>query len=713
MRTRPWSRNGARASNLAAFCFGVGFDRLSGSSQPVTRLITFELLSERSLVQVDAFWILGLAHPHSLSVGFYSRFFGIGVRGGLRLSPRLALSILLALATLSIDPLSSAQSSSAHAIRLQVDLSDGPRNIYHARLNIPAKAGKMTLVFPEWIPGNHRPSGPIAALAGIHMEASGKPLTWQRDDIDMYAFHVVVPEATHTIDVSLDAITTNDSAGGNGPAASSNLLDLNWNTVVLYPQGVDSDKVQVAGSVKLPPGWKFGTALVSIHASGDEVEFSPVSLTTLVDSPLIAGLHYKRIELTSASDQPLHVMDVVADNETDLAMTPEDLAAYRKLVAETGALFGARHYRQYHFLYTLSDQVGGHGLEHHESNDSAAAERTLLDPDWHLLYAGLLPHEFAHSWNGKYRRPAGLATRNYQEPMIGNLLWVYEGLTDYLGNLLAERSGLLSPEQYRESLALTAASLDHRAGRSWRPLEDTARSVQVLRLAGPQWLSWRRGLDYYPEGELIWLEVDSIIREQTHGQRSLDDFCRRFEGGQSGPPMVVPYTFDDIVHTLNDVAPYDWATLLRERVSATSTHAPLGGIEREGWKLVYNDQPNAFSKAAEKLEKSADFSYSLGFSVTKEGKLTDVIVGSPAYQAGIGPGMTLIAVNGQKWKPRIIRAAIKAAQGSPAPIELLVENAEFFQTFSVSYHEGEKNPHLERIAGQPDLLSTLLTPLAK
>ena len=629
------------------------------------------------------------------------------------MSPRLALSILLALATLSNDPLSSAQSSSSQSIRLQVDLTDGPRNIYHARLNIPAKPGKMTLVFPQWIPGNHRPSGPIAALTGIQMEASGKPLTWQRDDIDMYAFHVVVPEGTHTIDVSLDSITTNDSAGGNGPAASSNLLDLNWNAVVLYPQGADSDKVQFAPSVKLPPGWKFGTALVSTHASGDEVEFSPVSLTTLVDSPLIAGRHYKRIELTTASDQPVHVMDVVADNETDLAMTPEDLAAYRKLVAETGALFGARHYRQYHFLYTLSDQVGGHGLEHHESNDSAAAERTLLDPDWHLLYAGLLPHEFVHSWNGKYRRPAGLATRNYQEPMVGNLLWVYEGLTDYLGNLLAERSGLLSPEQYRESLALTAASLDHRTGRSWRPLEDTARSVQILRLTGPQWLSWRRGLDYYPEGELIWLEVDSIIREQSHGQRSLDDFCRRFEGGQSGPPLVVPYTFDDIVRTLNDVAPYDWATLLRDRVSATSNHAPIGGIEREGWKLVYNDQPNAFDKALEKLEKSADFSYSLGFSVTKDGKLTDVIVGSPAYQAGLGPGMTLIAVNGQKWKPRIIRAAIKAAQGSPAPIELLVENAEFFQTFSVSYHDGEKNPHLERVAGQSDLLSTLLAPLAK
>jgi predicted metalloprotease with PDZ domain len=600
------------------------------------------------------------------------------------------------------------------SIRLSVDLTDAPRNIYHAKLNIPAKAGAMTLVFPKWIPGNHRPSGPIAALTGMRMEADGQPLVWRRDDVDMYAFHVTVPEAAHSIDVSLDAITSSDSAGGGGPAASSNLLDLNWNAVVLYPQGADSDAVEFVPSVKLPPGWKFGTALVATHSSGDEVEFAPVSLTTLVDSPLIAGLHYRRIELTAPPGTPAHEMDMVADSEADLEMKPEDLAAYKKLVAETGALFGARHYRQYHFLYTLSDQVGGHGLEHHESNDSAAAERTLLDPDLHMLYADLVPHEFAHSWNGKYRRPAGLATRNYQEPMIGDLLWVYEGLTDYLGNLLAERSGLLSPEQYREALALTAASLDHRSGRTWRPLEDTARSVQILRmLTAPEWLSWRRGLDYYPEGQLIWLEVDAIIRQQTHGQRSLDDFCRRFHGGQSGPPMVVPYTFDDVVRTLNEIAPYDWASLLKERVGATSTHAPLGGIERDGWKLVYNDQPNVFTKAAEKLAKFADFSYSLGFTVAEDGKLDDVIVGSPAYQAGIGPGMKLVAVNGRKWTPAVLHAALKTAQESTGTIDLLVENAQFFQTYSIAYHEGDRNPHLERVSSAPDVLNVLLTPLTR
>jgi predicted metalloprotease with PDZ domain len=609
-----------------------------------------------------------------------------------------------------------AQSLSAQAIRLHVDLTDAPRNIYHAHLEIPAHAGEMALVFPKFIPGNHRPSGPIGALTGIRMEAAGRPLPWQRDSVESYEFHVSVPAGVNTLDVALDAITTQDSAGSGGPAASSNILDLNWNAVVLYPKGARSDDVNFVASVTLPAGWRFGTALPVTRSTGDDVEFAPVSLTTLVDSPLIAGVHYRRIELTKPEltkhgETPVHAMDLVADAEADLAMTPQDLAAYQKLVAETGELFGARHYRHYDFLLTLSDQVGGHGLEHHESNDSAAAERTLLDPDLHMLYADLVPHEFVHSWNGKYRRPAGLATPNYQEPMVGDLLWVYEGLTQYLGTLLAERSGLWTDEQYRESLALTAAELDHEPGRTWRPLEDTARSVQMLRFGGAQWRSWRRGLDYYPESQVIWLEVDAIIRQQTHGQHSLNDFCRRFQGGESGPPKVITYTFDDVVRTLNEVAPYDWAKLLRERVEVTSTHAPLGGIERGGWKLVYNEKPNSFTHAEEELAHFASFSYSLGFSVSEDGKLGDVIVGSPAYQSGIGPGMKLVAVNGRKFTPAVLRAALKAAQGSDQPIELLVENAQFFKTYSVAYHDGEKNPHLERVSEQPDILGDILKPL--
>ena len=620
-------------------------------------------------------------------------------------SSTLHTSLLLAI--LFFAPLLAAQ-----AIRLHVDLTDAPRNIYHAHLRIPVQAGEVSLVFPKWIPGNHRPSGPIGALTGIRVEGAGQALPWQRDEIEMYEFHVNVPAGVSSIDVSLDAITTLDSAGARGPAASSSVLDLNWNAVLLYPKGARSDDVMFAPSVTLPAGWKFGTALPVERVTRDDVEFSPVSLTTLIDSPVIAGAHYRKIELTKPGETPVHVMDVVAEDEADLAMSAGDVAAYQKLVAETGALFGARHYRQYHFLLTLSDQVGEHGLEHHESNDSVEAERALLSPELHMLFADLVPHEFTHSWNGKYRRPAGLVTANYQEPMIADLLWVYEGLTQYLGTVLAARSGLWTDEQYREALAATAAELDHRAGRTWRPLEDTARSVQTLRMMGSQWQNWRRGLDYYPEGELIWLEVDSIIRQQTHGERSLNDFCRSFHGGQSGPPKVVPYTFDDVVRGLNDVAPYDWAKLLRERVDATTTHAPLGGIERGGWKLIYNDKPNASSEALEKVAKFADFSYSLGFAIGEDGKLDDVIVGSPAYQAGLGPGMKLLAVNGRKWSPPILRAALKAARGSGGPIELLAENAQFFKTYQVEYHGGDRNPHLERVSNEPDVLGAILKPLS-
>ena len=600
----------------------------------------------------------------------------------------------------------------AQSIQLHVDLSDAPRNIYHAKLQIPVQPGDVALVFPKWIPGNHRPSGPIGGLTGIRMEAGGQPLPWRRDDLEMYEFHATIPSGVTTLNVSLDAITSLDSAGGGGPAASSNILDLNWNAVLLYPKSARADDVMFAPSLTLPAGWRLGTALPVAHMSGDDVDFSPVSLTTLVDSPVIAGAHYRKVELAKAGETPLHVMDLVADAEPDLAMSAKDVAAYQKLVAETGALFGARHYRDYHFLLTLSDQVGGHGLEHHESNDSVAGERMLLDPDLHMLYAGLVPHEFVHSWNGKYRRPAGLATSNYQEPMIGDLLWVYEGLTEYLGNVLAERSGLWNEEQYREALAGTAAMLDHQSGRTWRPLEDTAVSVQTLRMmTAPEWSSWRRSLDYYPEGELIWLEVDAMIRQETHGQRSLNDFCRRFYGGESGPPKVIPYKFDDVVRTLNEVAPYDWASLLGQRVNAAGTHAPLGGIERGGWRLVYNDKPNSFIEASEKLSKSADFPFTLGFSLGEDGKLGDVIVGSPAYQSGLGPGMKLLAVNGRKWSPEILHAAIKAAQGTGQPIELLVENAQFFKTFSIAYHDGEKNPHLERVSGEPDILGDILKPM--
>jgi predicted metalloprotease with PDZ domain len=604
-----------------------------------------------------------------------------------------------------------AQTVTRPSLRLEVDATDAARNFFHAKVTMPVTPGQLTLAYPEWIPGNHRPSGPIMNMTGLHIEGGGKAIPWQRDLRQMYEIHVQVPAGVGEITASFDEITNSGVAGGSGASASENVLDVNWNQVVLYPANASSDDVQVKPSIHLPDGWKFGTALTVADQSSGLVEFEPVSLTTLVDSPLIAGSHYRRIELTAAGESPRHLIDLVGESEAAINMSASDVAAYKRLVAETGALFGARHYRHYDLLLTLSDEVGGRGLEHHESSDNAPGEKGLTDPSTHLLNAGLMPHEFTHSWNGKYRRPAGLATRNYQEPMTGDLLWVYEGLTDYLGNVLTGRIGLWTQKQYQESLAETAASLDYRAGRSWRSLEDTAVSVQMLRLAPGGWQNWRRGLDYYPEGELIWLEVDTRIRQLTNNQKSLDDFCHAFYGGQSGPPTVVPYSFDDVVRALNAVAPYDWAALLRDRVYAVQPRAPLGGIEQGGWRLVYNDTPNEMMKAVEGVARMANFTYSLGFYVSAEsGTLGDVIVGSPAFKAGLGPGMKMIAVNGRKYSGSRLNAALVASRGTNQPVELLVENAHKFKTYTIDYHDGPRHPHLERVADKPDLLDDVIKP---
>jgi predicted metalloprotease with PDZ domain len=594
------------------------------------------------------------------------------------------------------------------AIGLEVDLTEAPKNIFHSKMTIPAKPGVITLVYPKWIPGNHRPSGPIANFTGLRVEADGKTIPWRRDDVDMYAFHIDVPSGVSQVTIWSDTITTDGSAGASGASASSKLLDLNWNQVLIYPAGMASDDVQFKPTVRLPPGWKFGTALAQAQQQNNQVAFQEVSLTTLVDSPLIAGEHFREILLQQPGHGALHFLDLVGETERAIDASDADVAAYRKLIDEASALFGAQHFRQYHFLLTLSDEVGHHGVEHHESSDNSVGERMFSDSNLHLLEAGLLPHEYVHSWNGKYRRPAGLATRNYQDPMRGDLLWVYEGLTEYLGDVLAARSKLFSQEQYREALASTAASLDYRRGRTWRSLGDTARSVQILRLMGPHWESWRRSLDYYPEGELVWLEVDSMIRQLTNGRKSLDDFCKEFHGGESGVPKVFPYTLDDVVKTLNSVAPNDWATLLQALVEKTSTHAPLGGIERGGWKLVYNVIPNEFMAASEKLSGGVDLSYSLGLSLTKAGEVEDVIPDSAAARAGIAPRMKILAVNERRYNREEILNAIREAAKNHRPMGLLIENADFVKSYSINYVDGLKYPHLERIEGQADILTEII-----
>jgi predicted metalloprotease with PDZ domain len=596
-------------------------------------------------------------------------------------------------------------------IALNVDATDAPRKVLHARLRIPAKSGPLTLLYPKWLPGEHSPSGPIADLIAVTMSAAGKSVPWRRDDDDMFAFHLDVPAGADAVDVAVDFLLPPGSGGfSSGASATAQLLDLSWNYVVLYPEGAKAGELQYAASLRLPDGWKFGSALPLAKESAGVLEFSPVSLETLVDSPLIAGAHFRTVDLSPGAKPP-HLLHIVADSAAALELKAEDAGHFSHLTAEAGALFGARHYRRYSFLLTLSEHVAHFGLEHHESSDNRAPERMLIDEDLRKGWATLLPHEMVHSWNGKYRRPAGLATPGYHQPMKGELLWVYEGLTDYLGIVLATRCGLWTNQNFLENLALNAAMLDRQAGRAWRPLADTAVAAQLLYFARPEGTAWRRSVDFYREGDLIWLEADVLIRQKTQGRRSLDDFCKLFHGGESTAPRVVPYTLDHVLAALNQVAPHDWREFFQTRVYATNPRAPLGGIEGGGWRLTYQDTVPDMLKRRETAEKFTDLSFSIGLQIKEDGAVIDVVPGYPADKAGVGAAMKLIAVNGRRWKPELLRNAVKFARTDNAPIELLVENEEFFKTCKVDYHDGERYPRLERDTAKPDLLAEILKPL--
>jgi predicted metalloprotease with PDZ domain len=599
----------------------------------------------------------------------------------------------------------------AQPIKIEVNAIEAPRKLLHARLTFPVKPGDLTLLYPKWIPGEHSPSGPVTDLTGVKMKAGGKPVPWRRDADDMFTFHVQVPEKATTLDVELDylyAPSTSDFS--SGASATAQLMVLSWNQVLLYPKGLPAAEIRYAPSLVLLPGWKFGTALEIARQSATSIEFAPVSLETLVDSPVIAGSHFLSIDLAPGTT-PRQALDVVADSADALEIKPELEGHFKRLVAEAAAIFGAQHFRTYHFLLTLSDHVAHFGLEHHESSDDRSSERFLTDDDALMLDGFLLPHEMVHSWNGKYRRPVGLATPDFQQPMDGELLWVYEGLTDYLGILLAARSGIWTNDSFNEYLAYEAALLDVQPGRSWRPLSDTATAAQLLYFARKEGTAWRRSVDYYPEGDLIWLEVDTLIRQKTQGKKSIEDFCRKFHGGESGPPKVVPYKLEDVVAALNEVAPNDWRGLFQKRVYSTNPRAPFEGILASGWRVTYTNVQPAMLKSKEASEKLTDLSFSIGLTVKEDGYIEDVVPGLPAAVAGIAPTMKLMAVNGRHWTAERLRAALKDAVNSSEPIELLVENEEYYVTCKLDYHGGEKYPQLERDDSKPDLLGKILKPL--
>lgn len=635
----------------------------------------------------------------------------------IRLLTRVFFAVLLA--ALGAGSHAAAQSDSSSALSYStearpmtvlLDARDASQGLMTAHLTIPVRPGAFELVYPKWIPGEHGPTGPLRTLAAIHISANGRELAWQRDKVNLYGFHVEVPAGVNELHVDFTALVN----GAGDTMATQNVAVVNWNRDLLYQAQTDSHNVFAKASVILPHGWDYGCALPNARRTGDRVDFGEVPLATLVDSPLDFGKYAKHFPLW-AHDGATDQIDVFADRPQDLEIPKAMLAAYKRLVPEALALYGARHWTHYHSLLTLSDAIGFQGIEHHQSSDNRAPDNFFTNPKEQMVGGDLLPHEFSHSWNGKYRRPDDLTTANFQIPEKTDLLWVYEGMNQYLGDMLAFRAGIIAPKLYPEYLASIYARMDSEPGRLSDPLIDTTTAAPYLYSARGDWSSIRRTAgDFYTEGELLWLDVDTIIRQASHGSKSLDTFLHAYAGPPNGQTRVVTYTRAQIEQLLNGVQPYDWHGFFERYVYTISTHPPTGEIARSGWRLVYTAKPNAFIAARESLPPgSIDDWYSVGLQMSGDGTVRDVRLGSPAYRAGLSPGVKITAVDGQAFDSGAWAYALKEAQHSKAPITLIAEHTKWLATYHVDYHGGLRYPHLDRIPGKPDMLGQIMAAHAR
>ncbi|MGH9407193.1 MAG: M61 family metallopeptidase [Terriglobia bacterium] len=593
-------------------------------------------------------------------------------------------------------------------IGLMVDATDFTHRVLSVREVIPVQPGALTLLYPEWIPGNHSPTGPMSELAGLELTANGKRIGWKRDRVNMYAFHIDVPAGVRNLDARFQYLAP--VRGNEGRVTfSSKILDLSWNTVALYPAGHFSRDIEFEPAIRLPEGWHFASALEVASQSGNRVDFKSTSFNTLVDSPLYAGVNYRRENLSTGPGNQVF-LDVFADSPKDLAITPEELKLHRNLVQQEAKLFDSHHYRHYDFLFSLSDTLGGEGLEHHQSSEDSTKANYFTDWAAGVPERDLLAHEYTHSWNGKFRRPADLWTPNFNVPMRDDLLWVYEGLTQYYGYVLTARARLRTPAETRDLIARIAANFEISAGRTWRPLIDTTNQPIISERRPVTWSSWLRDEDYYMEGLLIWLDADTQIRELSGGRKSLDDFARLFYGIDDGSYVTRTYTFDDITAALNRVQPYDWTSFLRKRVDSLAPQTPEDGITRGGYRLTYSDTPPPWLEKSYTPESYVSFATSLGLSVKANGDVGNVWWSSPAFNAGMTPAMHLAAVNGQAFSLDALREAIREAEHNAAPIQLLVKRGSEFRTIEINYRNGLRYPSLSRVDSVPDRLDKILAP---
>jgi predicted metalloprotease with PDZ domain len=619
-------------------------------------------------------------------------------------------AVLLSLNSVTVEARPIPEPTTARypgVIKVDVDVTDIERKIFQVHETLPVVAGPLTLLFPQWLPGNHSSTGQIQNLAGLVFKANGKALEWARDTVNMYAFHLDVPAGATTLEADYQYLVAPTPAQGR-MLVTPDIINLQWNSVVLYPAGVNAGGVMFEPSMRYPADWQFATGLETAQSAGGLVKFKPVDLVNLIDSPAYVGRYFRSFELDPGAKVPVR-FNVVADNVESLEATPEQIEAHRKMVQQTYKVFGPGPYAHYDFLIAASDTFGGSGgLEHRQSTEIGVGAGYFSKYKASPFMRGVVPHEYAHVWNGKFRRPADLTTRNYNEPMQNSLLWVYEGGTSYWGDVLAARAGLVSAEETRELLAGTIAGMLERAGRSWRNLQDTTNDPIIAYRTPRGWPSWQRGGDYYPESVLLWLDADIKLRELTGEKKSLDDFARAFYAVTPGKVDTVTYTFEDVVKALNAIAPFDWSTFLRKRLDSVNATNPLDPLGRSGWKLSYSDKPNEIEDAASKSRNTASFAYSLGISIGRQDVIGSVEWGSPAFKAKVGVGSTLVAVNGRAYKQEKLRDAIIANKAGKQPIELLIKSDEVYRTVTIDYRDGLRNPHLTRIEGTPDRLTAIL-----
>nr|WP_295670207.1 peptidase M61 [Sphingomonas sp.] len=587
---------------------------------------------------------------------------------------------------------------------IAVDATDVTRGIFTVKQTIPVSAaGPMTLLYPKWLPGAHSPRGEIEKLAALVITANGKPVPWTRDPVDVFAFHIEVPKGARVLDIDLKFLSATKSDQGR-IVMTPNLLSLQFNSMSLYPAGYFTRQIPVKAVVKYPEGWSAASA-VSAKVAGSTYSYDKTNYEVLVDSPVLAGRYSRKVPLS-----PRVNLNIFADTPEELAATPEQIDLHKNLVTQAVKTFGAQHYDTYEFLFSISDQLGGIGLEHHRSSEDG------VTPGYFTKWAdgparrNLLPHEYTHSWDGKFRRGADLWTPDYRTPMRGSLLWVYEGQTQFWGYVLQARSGIVSKQDTLDMYASVLASLDNRPARDWRPMIDTTNDPVMSQRKPKGWVSYERSEDYYNEGLLVWMEVDSILRKQSGGTKSIDDFARAFFGINDGDWGEVTYTFDDVVSTLNRIQPYDWNGLLKTRLTETGAPAPLKGFVDNGYKLSYTDEPTKAFKSSETAAKRTDLTYSIGLTLDKDGEAFGVGWNSPAFEAGFDVGTKIVAVNGTAYSDTAIKAAIVAAKTSKEPIQLLTRTGDKITNATIDYHGGLRYPRLEKIGTGEGGLDRLLAP---